>query len=106
MVVVSGPAPGFEHWSTAEQDHQGEKRAQSDADHKDSFGGSYDKRSTERKPSVLKSGFANYRIPFSKAMHSIDYAIILLYLLLMLYLGYRGWKMSKSSADYLVPVDG
>ncbi len=35
-------------------------------------------------------------------MHSIDFAIILFYLLLMLYLGYRGWKMSKTSADYLV----
>jgi SSS family solute:Na+ symporter len=35
-------------------------------------------------------------------MHSIDFAIIVFYLLLMLYLGYRGWKMSKTSTDYLV----
>ena len=35
-------------------------------------------------------------------MHSIDYAIIVFYLGLMLYLGYRGWRMSKSSDDYLV----
>ena len=35
-------------------------------------------------------------------VHSIDLAIIALYLLLMLYMGYRGWRLSKTSADYLV----
>ncbi len=35
-------------------------------------------------------------------LHVFDLAIIACYLLLMLYLGYRGWKMSTTSSDYLV----
>jgi SSS family solute:Na+ symporter len=36
------------------------------------------------------------------SVHILDLTIILLYLLLMLYLGYRGWKMSRTSEDYLL----
>lgn len=35
-------------------------------------------------------------------MHLIDYAILVTYLLLMLYLGCRGWRMSRTSSDYLL----
>jgi len=35
-------------------------------------------------------------------VHILDLTIILLYLLLMLYLGYRGWRMSRTSEDYLL----
>lgn len=36
------------------------------------------------------------------SLHAIDLAIIVSYLLLMLYLGYRGWTMTKTSSDYLL----
>lgn len=32
----------------------------------------------------------------------LDVAVFLLYVLLMLYLGYRGWKRSRTSSDYLL----
>jgi SSS family solute:Na+ symporter len=35
-------------------------------------------------------------------LHVLDLGIIAFYLLLMLYLGYRGWKMSTTSSDYLL----
>ncbi len=36
------------------------------------------------------------------SIHPIDLAIVVAYLMLMLYLGYRGMTMSKTSEDYLV----
>jgi SSS family solute:Na+ symporter len=33
---------------------------------------------------------------------AVDLIIIILYFLLMLYMGYKGWKMSRTSADYLL----
>ena len=36
------------------------------------------------------------------AIHPLDLAIVIAYLLVMLYLGYKGFKMSKTSEDYLV----
>lgn len=34
------------------------------------------------------------------SVHALDLAIIVFYLLLMLYLGYKGWKLSRTSTDY------
>ncbi len=36
------------------------------------------------------------------SVHAVDITIIVAYLFLMLYLGYRGWKLAKTSTDYLV----
>jgi len=35
-------------------------------------------------------------------VHFVDLLIVFSYLLLMLYLGYKGWKASKTASDYLV----
>ena len=36
------------------------------------------------------------------SVHAVDLTVIVAYLVLMLYLGYRGWKLAKTSTDYLV----